>query len=84
MKKFEYYQFMKWDGGDRHYAKDPVFFNKADADAYIGDNRHDRFDKKTVYIYESVAEYMETEKEVTKQKALAKLTDVEKRALGLF
>jgi len=84
MKKIEYYQFMQWDGGDRHYSKDPAFFIKADADAYLGDNKYDRFDKKTVYIYESVDEYNEAKGEEVKERALAKLTDVEKKALGLI
>lgn len=84
MKKIEYYQFMQWDGGDRHNQKEPAFLNKEDADAFLGDNRQDYFDKKTVYVYESVDEYLEIEKEETKRKALAKLTDVEKRALGLI
>jgi len=84
MKKIEYYQFMQWDGGDRHYPKDPAFFNKADADAYLGDNEYDFFEKRTVYIYESVDEYNEANGEEVKEKALAKLTDVEKKALGLI
>jgi len=84
MKKIEYYQFMQWDGADRHFPSDPCFLNKADADAFLGDNRYDRFDLKRVYIYESQEEYIAMTQEKTKLKALAKLTNLEKKALGLI
>jgi hypothetical protein len=84
MKKIEYWQFMQWDGGDRHHPKDPAFFNKADADAFLGDNKYDLFDKKTVYIYESLEDYLVVRDGEAKESGLAKLTDVEKRALGLI
>lgn len=84
MKKIEYYQFMQWDGGDRHHAKEPAFFDKKDADAFLGDNVYDHFDKKTVYIYESVDEYNSIHNTQLKESALAKLTDLEKKALGIL
>jgi hypothetical protein len=84
MKKIEYYRFMEWDGGDCHVPKDPCFLNKADADAFLGDNRYDRFDRRTVYVYESLEEYTAVSEEKTRAAALAKLTDIEKKALGLI
>lgn len=84
MKKIEYYQFMRWDGCDGYRADDPIFSNKEDAQTFIKGKSYDKFEKRTLYIYESVDEYLEIEKEETKQKALAKLTDAEKQALGLI
>jgi len=57
MKKITFYQFMKWDGADRHYPSDPVFANKADADCFLGENKYDHFDKKTIIIFDSFEEY---------------------------
>ncbi len=82
MKKITYYQFMKWDGGDRHYPSNPCFLHKEDADKFIGDNRYDLFRENTVVVYESIEEYAAVNLDETKLKALAKLTDIEKAALG--
>lgn len=85
MKKIEYYQFMQWDDNYNSYLpRDPVFSNKEDAQTFIKDNSYDKFEKRTLYIYDSVDEYLEIVKEETKRKALAKLTDAEKQALGLI
>jgi len=84
MKKIEYYQFMQWDGGDRYYPKDPAFFNKSEADAFLSDNKYDRFDKKTVYIYDSLEDYLVVRDGEAKASGLAKLTDTEKKSLGLI
>lgn len=84
MKTITYYQFMQYDGGDRHYPKEPAFLNKEDADEFVRGNVYDHFDKKTVTVYESLEEYKETKSEQVKAQAIAKLTEVEKRALGLI
>jgi len=84
MKKIEYYQFMQWDGGDRHIPKDPAFFNRSDADAFLKGNKFDFFDKRAVYIYESVDDYLFVRGGEAKESGLAKLSDVEKKALCLI
>jgi hypothetical protein len=83
MKTITYYQFMRWDGGDRHHLKEPAFFNKEDAEEFLGDNKFDRFDKRTVTIYESILDYEDHNRHKIQEQALAKLTDEEKKALGL-
>jgi hypothetical protein len=75
---------MKWDGGDRHYPAEPAFFNSEDASKFIADNKYDHFDVKTITIYDSLEEYYDVTGETLRRKALAKLTDLEKRALGLI
>lgn len=84
MKIITYYQFMQWDGGDRHMRKDPCFFTKEEADLFLGDNKYDHFEERTVHIYDSVEEYKKVSLDETKNAALAKLTDIEKKALGLI
>lgn len=83
MKTITYYQFMQWDGGDRHFPKEPAFFNKEDADEFLGDNRYDRFDKRTIKIYESIIDYEDHNLENIRKKALSRLSKEEKKALGL-
>ena len=84
MKTITYYQFMQWDGGDRHNSKEPAFIHKKDADRFLGDNSYDHFVKVTVPVYESLEEYEEVISGRVKAQALAKLTEVEKKALGLI
>lgn len=84
MKTITYYQFMEWNGADDHRSKEPAFLNKADADRFLGDNQYDCFVKITVPVYESFEEYEEVSSERVKMQALAKLTDLEKKALGLL
>lgn len=84
MKTITYYQFMEWDGGDRHHSKEPAFLNKADADQFLGDNVYHHFSKITVPVYESFEEYEKVSSERVEMQALAKLTDLEKKALGLI
>lgn len=84
MKKIEYYQFMQWDGGERHIPKEPCFSNKSDADAFLDDNKHSHFDKRTVYVFDSIDEYNATKSKELRDQALSKLTELEKKALGLI
>ena len=84
MKTIEYYQYMQWDGGDRHYPTEPRFFSKKDADAYLADNTYDYFDKMTLVIYESLEDFQKENNIKARASGLAKLTDEEKQALGLI
>jgi hypothetical protein len=84
MKTITYYQFMLWDGADRHQPKGPAFFNKEDADEFLGDNKYDRIEKRSVNIYESMLDYEDHNHEKIRQQALSKLTDEEQKALGLI
>lgn len=84
MEVITYYQYKQWDGGDRHISEDPCFRNKADADLFLKTRPHDRFNKVTVTVYDSVAEFESLSDAKLKEKALAKLTDLEKKALGLI
>jgi dsDNA-binding SOS-regulon protein len=75
---------MQWDGAYHHQPKEPAFFNKEDAEEFLGDNKYDYFDKKTIRIYESILDYEDNNHEKIRQRALSKLTEKEKKALGLI
>jgi hypothetical protein len=84
MKIVKFYQFMQWDGGDRHRPSEPCFSSKEDADEFLGDNTYDHFEEYSYTIYDDVTEYHSTKTQQTRQRALDKLTDIEKVALGLM
>ena len=84
MEIITYYQYKQWDGRERHIAKDPCFKYKAHADLFLKTRPHDHFDKVTVTVFDSVAEFEAVSDAKIKEQALAKLTDLEKKALGLI
>lgn len=84
MKTVTFYQFMQWDGGDRHDPTELCFSNLDDMKKYMKGNLYDKFQKRTYVIYDSLEEYNQVNMEETKKSALAKLTDIEKMALGLL
>lgn len=84
MKIVTLYQYHEWDGGDRHNPKDICFETKEEADRFLGDNKYDNFVKRTFIIFDDVEEYEQSKSEELKKTALAKLSDLEKRVLGLI
>lgn len=71
-----------WDGGDRHNHKFYVE-TKAEADKWMAKNTYDYIYEKKFEIFSSIQEWEESQAEATKKRALAKLTAVERKALGL-
>ena len=84
MKIITLYQYHEWDGGDRHVSKDICFGTQEEADRFLGGNKYDNFVKRTFTIFDDVEEYEQSKSEELKKTALAKLTDLEKRVLGLI
>jgi len=83
MKTITFYQLQQWEYGDHHISKDICFETKKEADIFLGKKKYDRFERRTFTIFDSVNEYEQSKSEEVKKTALAKLTDIEKRALGL-
>jgi len=83
MRKITFYQFQQWDGGDRHIPKDICFETREEADIFLGNNKYDMFERRSFTIFDSIDEYEQSKSEEVKKTALAKLSDIEKRALGL-
>ena len=76
------YDIQVWDGRDRHihkhYTTDPEATK-----AWLNKNPHDFIQKKTMIIAESTEELFDMDSGEVKRRALAKLTEAEKIALGL-
>jgi hypothetical protein len=71
----------EWDGGDRTNHSFYVA-TKEEADKWKQKNTFDSVSERTIEIYDSLEEYQESRAEATKQRALAKLTPIERKALG--
>jgi len=84
MRKITLYQYCEWDGGDRHFPKDICFESREEANLFLGSNKYDRVEKKVFTVFETADEYEQSKSEELKKSALAKLTDLEKKALGLI
>ena len=71
-----------WDGGDRCNHKLYVA-TKDQADEWKRKNTYDSVYEQTFEIYDTIEEYLEGKSEETRQRALAKLTPIERKSLGL-
>jgi hypothetical protein len=83
MEILKLYQLYQWDGGEREVPKSVYFKTRAECDQYLEGRKHDRFREETLHIFESAAEYKESKSQSLKASALAKLSDLEKLALGI-
>jgi hypothetical protein len=85
MQKIKIYQIALWDGGDRHNASDVCFWERVDAEYYLkaGGHRHDIINTCAFTVYNNVDDYAAVHSQEVRDTALAKLTDIEKGALGL-
>ena len=71
-----------WDGGDRHNHKYYVATKEA-ADEWKANHKHDLIYEKQIVILDSYAELMDYKNGEARKRALAKLTEEDKIALGL-
>jgi hypothetical protein len=84
MKIIEVYQITKFDGGDRHIPSDICFSSHEEAEKFLTGNLYDDYKMKRFFVYDTVEEYEESKSEKLREKALAKLTIIEQKALGLL
>lgn len=82
MKTFKVWDIQVWDGGSMHNHKYYVTTKEA-ADQWKKHNTYDYVSDREFIIHESYDELMEYVSGDTKRKALAKLTNADKIALGL-
>ncbi len=70
-----------WDGGDRHNHK---FYltDKAEADKYLEKNTYDSVHPVEIVTFDTLEEWTEWNTGKVKERALAKLTAEERKALG--
>jgi hypothetical protein len=83
MKILNFYEIMKWDGGDRHYGTGICFEEESAAEDYLKGNRYDTYQECTFRLYDSKTEVEEIKRQEARAKALAKLTKEERELLGL-
>lgn len=81
MKTITCWDIQVWDGGDRCNHKFYVA-TKEEAEKWKEKNTYDSIWERGFEIYDTVEEYQESRAEATKQRALGKLTPIERKALG--
>ena len=82
MQVIKCWDIQAWDGGDRHNHKYYVATEEA-AKEWKFRNKHDIYFAQEFVILDDLAEVEEYKLHQTRQRALAKLTPEEKKALGL-
>lgn len=82
MKIIKCWDIQVWDGGDRHNHKYYVATKEA-ADAWMAKNKFDTVYEKQFIILDSYEELMDYRNGESRKRALAKLTEEDKIALGL-
>ena len=83
MKTHTFWDIRVWDGGSSHNHKHYVATKEA-AEEWLKHNPYDDFGKKTIVVFNSYEELMETLcADGRRAKALAKLTKEEQTLLGL-
>lgn len=83
MKLVKYYRIMQWDGGEHHNGTDIAFATVEAAKEYLEMNKHDIYQKGEMIVYDDMKDYTANKKDAIIKTALDKLTDVEKKMLGL-
>lgn len=82
MKIIKCWDIQVWDGGDRNYHKYYVATKEA-AMKWLESNKYDSVYEREFMILDSYEELMQYDKGELRKKALAKLTDEERKVLGL-
>lgn len=82
MKIIKVWDIQVWDGGDRHNHKYYVA-TKETAEQWIAYNKFDAFYEKEMIILDSWDELEEYKNGEMRKRALAKLTEQDKKVLGL-
>ncbi len=81
MQVIECYSIMVWDSGERHNHRFYVA-SEAEAKKWKQQNKYDEYSKQTIVVFDSLEEAKENETSKVRERALAKLTELERKALG--
>jgi hypothetical protein len=81
MKTFSCWDIQTYDGGDR---TNHAFYVETEEEAqkWKEKNKFDHISETLIEVYATIDEYNEGQSKKTRQRALAKLTPVERKALG--
>jgi len=82
MQVVECWEVRSWDGGDMYNHKF-YLLSEAEAQAYKAVNKNDSVSKKQIFtFFDTVAEAEDHSMQKVRERALAKLTSLERKALG--
>lgn len=81
-EKLDTWEIWTWDGTDRHNSTGFLFDNQTMAEAYKKANPYDYVNHKQFVIVHSLEDLREAQLEATKERALSKLSPLERQALG--
>ncbi len=81
MKVVECWEVLSWDGGERHNHK-YFLLSEAEAETYKVANKHDIVSKRVFTFFDSIAEAEDNTMQKIRERALAKLSAVERKSLG--
>lgn len=84
MKLITLYQYSRWDGAERHIPTDVCFETLDEMKKFLNNHKYDSYNIRTFTVYSDAEEYTAVQSKELKDAALAKLTDLEKKALGLL
>lgn len=82
MKSIEYWDIEVWDGGDRHNRKFSVA-TESEAKKWLLKNKYDQVVKHSLTVFDTLEEAMENDLASVRKRLLAKLSPLEKQALGI-
>ena len=82
MKIVKCWDIQSWDGGDRHNHKFYVA-SKSEKDAYLKVNTYDIAIEREFVIFDTLSEQASFKNGQIRKEALAKLTDIERKCLGV-
>lgn len=82
MKQIEVYDIQQWDGGSLHRHK---FYlaSKDEAEKYVAENKYDLYNHKVLIVFDTVEEARENDIKTVRARVIAKLTPLERRAMGV-
>lgn len=83
MQIIECWNIQDWDGGERH---NHVFYitSEEEKEAYLAKNKHSLAFKQTLVVFDTLEEREANTTAKLRESALAKLTPLERKALGLY
>lgn len=84
MKQMTIWRIEEWDGGDRTIPKGDYLSSKEAAEEYKKKNVYNACIEQTIRIYDSLLDIEENSKQKLTERVLAKLTEEDKKVLGLL
>jgi len=82
MQTIDCWSIKVWDGAGSHNHKFYVA-SEEEAKKFLEGNTYDRIERKTIIVYDTLDEALDNDLVTIKQRVIAKLTPLERRAMGV-